>query len=104
MTGKPLIISIDGNIGSGKTTFLFNMLQKQTKESNIYYKVFKDIIYVCPKSSRSTIENNPLAELEPGAIFDEMSYEVQDKIIENKEKYDEKPEKHYNQLLILVPI
>lgn len=92
---------LTGPPGSGKTTFLFNMLQKQTKETNIYYKVFKDIIYVCPKSSRSTIENNPLAELEPGAIFDEMSYEVQDKIIENKEKYDEKPEKHYNQLLIL---
>jgi len=98
---KTFFSLITGPPGSGKTTFLFNMLQKQPKGKNIYYRVFKDIIYVCPKSSQGTVENNPLADLEPNSVFDNMSYEVQDKIIENKEKYDENKDKHYNQLLIL---
>ena len=56
---------------------------------------------MCPPNSRSTVENNPLADLAEDSVFDELDYKVQDKIIENKDAYNEKPEKHYKQLLII---
>ena len=99
---QSFFMMVIGAPGSGKSTFLFNMLQKQKKgQESIYYRVFKNILYVCPPNSRSTVENNPLADLAEDSVFDELDYKVQDKIIENKDAYNETPEKHYKQLLII---
>ncbi len=91
---------IIGKPGSGKTTFLFSLLTTKGKNS-IYRKVFKNIIYVCPKNSRDSIKNNPLADLDSECLFDTLNDNVRNKIIDNKSIYDETPEKNYNQLLII---
>jgi hypothetical protein len=84
---------------SGKSTFLFSLLTTKSKKDRIYYKVFKDIIYVAPKNSRESIHNNPLSDLE--TVFDEINDNVKDKIIDNKKQYDEDKDKNYQQLLII---
>ena len=86
--------------GSGKSTLLFQMLTSKG-ENRIYYKVFKHILYVCPNNSRSTVKDNPLNDIGGENIFDELTSGVKDRIYEIKEEYDEKPEKNYNQLLII---
>jgi hypothetical protein len=86
-----------GKPKSGKSTFVFNMITNK----EIYKKVFKNIIYVCPETSRGTIKNNPLADLEADHLFDGLDENVYNRIIENKQIYDEKPEKHYQQLLLI---
>lgn len=91
---------IVGKAGSGKSTFLFQLLTTKGADQ-IYRKVFKNILYVCPKNSRGSIDNNPLADLAEDSLFDNLSLDVQYKIIDNKKTYDETPEKNYNQLLII---
>lgn len=91
--------TIVGAPGSGKTTFMFSTLTTKSKADRIYYKVFKDILYVCPKNSRSSVKDNPLEDLE--TVFDELGDEVKDVIIDNKKKYDEDNDKNYQQLLII---
>ena len=92
---KSFFYLICGKPGSGKTTFLFQLL------NNPYKKVFKNIIYICPKNSRGSIKDNPLEDLPEDSLYDSLSLEVQDKIIDNKTTYDKTPEKNYNQLLII---
>jgi hypothetical protein len=91
--------AIIGAPGSGKTTFMFSLLTTKSKKDRVYYKVFKDIIYVCPKNSRSSVKDNPLEDLE--TVYDELSNDITDKIIDNKKLYDEKKDKNYQQLLII---
>jgi energy-coupling factor transporter ATP-binding protein EcfA2 len=94
---------IAGSPGSGKTTFLFSMLINKGP-NRIYYKTFKDIIYVSPKASQDDIDDNPLSDLPDDSIFKSLNYDVFDKISENKEKYDkiiENGGKRANQLLII---
>ena len=86
---------IVGRAGSGKTTFLMNMLQQP------YKKVFRNILYVCPSSSKQSVQNNPLADLEPEDMFDNLSYDVQERIVDLKDEYDKQKDKNYNQLLII---
>lgn len=86
-----------GPPASGKSTLLLQMLSTRGK-NKIYYRVFKHILYVCPENSRSSVENNPLGDLE--TIYDELTSDVADKIEENKEEYS-KAEKDYKQLLII---
>ena len=86
--------------GSGKTTFLFSMLTTKGK-NKIYNKVFKSIVYVAPLNSQSTVKDNPLSDIGDENIFNELSEKVKDRVYKIKEEYDDKPDKHYNQLLII---
>jgi len=90
-----------GAPGSGKTSFMFSLLTTKNKLNRVYYKVFKNILYVCPKNSRSSVVDNPLEDLEPQYLYDELSTEVEKVIEDNKAKYDTQPEKNYQQLLII---
>ncbi len=91
--------SIIGSPGSGKTSFLFSLLTTKSKTNRIYYKVFKDIIYVCPKNSRDSVLNNPLEDLE--TVFEQLDESVKDAIIDNKKKYEDEYDENYQQLLII---
>ena len=91
---------IVGKPGSGKTTFLFSLLTSKGKNA-IYRKVFKNILYVCPKNSRESVKSNPLADLDADHLFDALDENVKNKIVDNKREYDKTPEKFYNQLLII---
>ena len=71
---KSFFMILCGPPGSGKTTMLFNMLSKQRRGQNIYYRVFKNILYVCPLHSRGSIENNPLDDLPADHVFDKLGY------------------------------
>lgn len=85
---KSFFMCIVGPPGTGKTSQLFTMLSKQKKKTdNIYYKVFSDILYVSPESSRSSVTDNPLDSLSDGSVFESMSYEVLEKIKENRKRY-----------------
>ena len=97
---KSFFYLICGSPGSGKSTLMFSLLTTKGKDK-IYYKVFKNILYVCPKNSRASVKDNPMDELDADSQFDNLSMGVQDKIIDNKKMYDENKEKHYNQLLII---
>lgn len=97
---KSFFYLIVGKAGSGKSTFLFSLLTTKGKDT-IYRRVFKNILYVCPPNSRSSIKDNPLADLDADHLFDNLNVEVQDKIIDNKADYEKTPDKHYNQLLII---
>ena len=81
--------------GSGKSTLMMQMLQ--TKQ--LYYRLFKDIIYVCPPNSRSTVKDNPLCDLE--TVYDGLSSDIFDKIEENNDEYKKLDKKNYKQLLII---
>lgn len=94
---KSFFYIISAPPGSGKTTLLFQMLSTKGK-NKIYYRVFKNILYVCPPSSRGSIKDNPLADLD--TIYDELSPIVMEKIKDNKKSYDE-ANKDYCQLLII---
>lgn len=96
---QSFFMTVVGKPGSGKSSYMFSLLTTKSKEDRIYYKVFKNIIYVCPKNSRGSVKNNPLEDLE--TVFDELGENVKDVIIDNKIKYDETPEKNYNQLIII---
>jgi hypothetical protein len=91
--------TIVGAPGSGKTTFTYSMLTTKSKKDRIYYRVFKDILYCCPPNSRSSVKDNPLADLE--TVYDELGENIRDKIIDNKALYDEKSDKNFQQLLII---
>lgn len=98
---KSFVSTISGPPASGKTTFVLKLLQKASKKAdNIYYRVFKDIIWVCPSSSRNSIQDdkNPLQYV--NHIFDNMDYDVSDIISQNKKSYDDEG-KNYSQLLIV---
>ena len=86
--------------GSGKSTFLFQILTT-TGKNKIYNKVFKNILYVAPLNSQSTVKDNPLSDIGDENIFNELSEKVKDRVYKIKEEYDDKPDKHYNQLLII---
>lgn len=88
---------IAGKPKSGKTTFVFDMLTNK----DIYKKIFKNIIYVCPSNSRESIHNNPLADLEPDFLFEELNDDVKAQVLINKEEYSKTPEKRYQQLLLI---
>lgn len=88
-------MAVVGPPGSGKSTLMLQMIS--SKKDKIYYRVFKDIIYVCPESSRSSIENNPLEDVD---TYNALNYDIMEKVNENKEQYM-KDEKNYNQLLII---
>jgi hypothetical protein len=64
-------------------------------------KIFKKIIFVAPESSRNSIFNNPLIDLDPEFLFDELNQDVKTQVEINKAKYTETPEKHYQQLLLI---
>ena len=55
------LIQISGYSGSGKTTFLMNLLSKKSKNGirQSYRKLFDDIVFVSP--SANTLKNNPFA-------------------------------------------
>lgn len=89
---------ISGKPGSGKTTFLINMLNQKGK-NRIYRKVFKHIIIVSP--SIASIPNDLLEGIPPNQIFDNLNSDVEDMIDENNEFYQEHPTKNYSQLLII---
>jgi hypothetical protein len=94
---------IAGVPGSGKSSFMFSMLLGRGK-NRVYYKTFKEIIYVCPKSSQSSVENNPLDDLPLNSKFESLNFDVFDKIVENKETFDtieSNGGKRHNQLLII---
>lgn len=92
---------VAGGPGSGKTSFILSLLKKpKRRDDNIYHRVFKHIIFVCPTSSRSSIENSPLADLPTDCLFDELDYSVEEKINEYKDEYTEQ-RKDYATLLII---
>ena len=91
---------IIGPPASGKSSLLFSLLTTKGR-NKIYYRVFKNIIYCCPKNSQSTVKDNPLSDIGDENIFNELSDKVKDRIYTIKEEYDEKKDKHYNQLLII---
>jgi len=88
-------MSIIGPPGSGKSSLMLQMIS--SKKDKIYYRVFKDIMYVCPSSSRSSVKDNPLDDV---VTFDNLNYDVLEEVQQNKERYD-KQDKNYNQLLII---
>ena len=83
--------TIVGAPGSGKTTFMFSLLTTKAKGDKVYYRVFKDILYVCPKNSRNNIKDNPLEDLD--TVYEELGEDVKDKILDNKKLYDNNREK-----------
>lgn len=91
---------ICGTPGSGKTTLTFSLLTTKGKD-RIYYKVFKEILYISPSNSRASINNNPLDDLNPEMLFNGLTPEVKDRIIDNKQKFDKDKHMHYQQLLII---
>ena len=97
---RSFAMCVSGGPGSGKTSLVMSLLKKARKKSdNVYYRVFSDIIWVCPSGSRGSIEGSPLQYIE--SIYDELSFEVADKIDENKRKFD-RDKKHLHSQLLLI--
>ena len=71
---------IAGKPKSGKTTFTFDMLSSK----DIYKKIFKNILYVCPQNSRDSIDSNPLADLDDEFLFDELNDDVKAQVKKTK--------------------
>lgn len=95
---KSFSMVVVGKPGSGKTTFMINLLNQKGK-NRIYRKIFKHIIIVSP--SIASIPNDLLEGIPPEQIFDTLNEKVEDSINENYEYYEERPEKNYSQLLII---
>jgi GTPase SAR1 family protein len=95
---KSFSMIIAGKPGSGKTSFLMSMLNNKG-ENRIYRKVFKNIIVVSP--SLNSLPDGLLNGIPQEQLYEELNDDVLDMITENNEKYKEKPDKHYSQLLIL---
>lgn len=88
---------IVGAPGSGKSSFTMSLLKRAKRRSdNVYHKTFKHITWVCPRSSRDSIKNCPLSKIPD--IYDELSFEVQDKITENRREYGDED---LHQLLVI---
>ena len=56
---------------------------------------------MCPKNSRDSIKDNPLSDLDDEHLFSSITPDLKTRIEENKKLYQETPEKHYNQLLLI---
>lgn len=95
---KSFSIIICGAPGSGKTSFLMSMLNNEG-ENRIYREVFKNIIVVSP--SLNSLPDGLLNGIPQEQLFEELDDDVLEMITENNEKYMEKKEKGYSQLLIL---
>ena len=65
-----------GKPGSGKTTLVYSFLQ------TIFKKKYDNILLVMPPNSRASIKNNPLDDLNPENVFDELNSQSIDAIIE----------------------
>lgn len=105
---KSFFLVIVGRPGSGKTTFLLNMLINKG-ENRIYNKVYDRICLVMPSNSRRSIENDPF-DLPPDQMFDEMGLDVIEKVksirddftaMEKKDKEKKKKVRNRNQLLVM---
>lgn len=96
---KSHAMAITGPPGSGKTSFALSLLQKpKRKDDQIYYKTFRNILWVCPESSRQSIKSCALHDLDRQDVFDDFNSDVHDKIHDNRKDYGDRP---YSQLLIL---
>lgn len=88
--------------GSGKTSLLMKMFSKQRrKQDNIYYRAFKHITYVCPETSRASIMENPLEELDDDSKFNDLNYGILQRIQDIKKEYAKDSKQHYQQCLIV---
>lgn len=66
-----------GNMGSGKTTLMINLLR------NVFNKCFAHIYIIMPKQSRASIKDNYLEKNIPSQYFrDEISVEILQDILE----------------------
>jgi len=106
---KSFFMLIVGKPGSGKTTFLLNMLTGKGA-NRIYRKVFDKICLVMPSNSRRSIKDDPFEDLPADQTFEEFGTSVIDKVREIRAEFDEmakkdakdkKPKRNRNQLLIL---
>lgn len=106
---KSFFMIIVGKAGSGKTTFLLNMLTSKGA-NRIYRKVFDKICLVMPANSRHSIKDDPFDGIAPDQIFEEFGTPVIDKVRDIRAEFDEmakkdmqkkKPKRNRNQLLIL---
>jgi hypothetical protein len=91
-----------GKAGSGKTSFLMNMMEKG--ENRIYRKVFDKITLVMPKNSRSSLKKDPFEDLPEDQQFESFTPDVIQKVKDIREDFnvlDKKNKRSRNQLLIL---
>lgn len=81
---------------SGKSSFVSNLFKKDPK---IYKQAFRNIIYACPPSSRSSAQGHPFNDIPEDHIFDNFDgFEIMDLVEKNRKKYGDNP---YSQLLVI---
>ena len=98
---KSFSMAITGPPGSGKTSFCLSLFKKPSNmEDAIYYKVFKDILYVCPPDSRASAVDSPLGDLPSEMVFDDLTYDVEDVVNRNRKRYEEDGKPHCQLLIV----
>lgn len=81
---------------SGKSSFVSSLFKKDPK---IYKKAFRDIIYCCPPSSRSSAKDHPFNDIPDESVFDNFDgFEIMDLVEKNRKSYGDHK---YSQLLVI---
>ena len=71
---------------SGKSSLSISLLTTK-KPLRLYYKIFHNIIYVCPQHSRKSMKKNPLDDLADEKVFDDLDLESLQQIHEQIKEY-----------------
>ncbi len=83
------LICIAGRCGSGKSTTLVSWLVSRSPTSRIYRGCYDQVIFICNKTSLSSMKNSPFGEIPEEQIFADFNSETLSKVwamvVENKE-------------------
>ena len=81
-------MGIIGSAGSGKSSALVSLLTAR-KPNRVYRNCFENVFFICPKTSRDSLQHTLFDDHDPAKIYDELNRQNLEEILSIIEKESE---------------